>query len=289
LPREGWQPTSWQELLDAAQMIKDSQPDVTPLQLIGGTASGEATTLQGYLMALLGTGEHVYDFDQGKWIIRSQGILDVLNLYQTIYTDNALGNSRWQLVQDGRNQAFEAFSQGQVGMYVEGDFMWRSILPPTGGTFPMANRDEVVGFAKMPAQEPGSGINGQDFVTASGGTGFVLNANTEHPHEAWQLLTFMFSKESLEALQQLQPRIRARLDVPVTNDATMTSLVTDVLPLTVIRPQLPAYNQVSQQVQLMTERVISGEMTPEEAMDAYATAVTEIVGAENVVELPLDE
>jgi len=32
----------------------------------------------------------------------------------------------------------------------------------------------------------------------------------------------------------------------------------------------------------MTERVVSGEMSPEEAMDAFAEAVTEIAGAENV-------
>jgi multiple sugar transport system substrate-binding protein len=284
LPREGWQPTSWQELIDAATAIKESQPDVTPLQLNAGSAMGEASTLQGYLMALLGTGHHIYDFEQGKWIVRSQGILDTLNLYSTIYTDDALGDSRWQLVENGRDLSFEAFSQGTVGMLVEGDFLWRSVLNE-GGTFPMANRDEKVGFALMPAQEPGSGYNGQDFVTISGGTGYVLNANTEHPAEAWQLLTTMFSKESLEALQALQPRIRARLDVPVTGDETMSALVTAGLPLTTIRPQLPAYNQVSEQARLMTERIVSGEMTPEQALDAYATAVTEIVGAENTVEL----
>lgn len=284
LPREGWQPTSWQELLDAAQAIKDSQPEVTPLQLNAGTAMGEASTLQGYLMALLGTGEHVYDFEQGKWIIRSQGILDTLNLYSTIYTDSALGDARWQQVENGRDLSFEAFANGTVGMLVEGDYLWRSILLPDGGSFPMANRDETVGFALMPAQEPGSGYNGQDFVTISGGTGYVLNSNTEHPQEAWALLTSMFSKESLDALQELQPRIRARLDVPVTNDETMTALVTEVLPLTTIRPQLPAYNQVSTEVQAMTGRVVSGEMTPEEAMEAYAEAVTQIVGEENVID-----
>jgi multiple sugar transport system substrate-binding protein len=287
LPREGWQPTSWEELLDAARAIKENVPDVVPLQLNAGTAMGEASTLQGYLMALLGTGHHIYDTEQGKWIVRSQGILDTLNLYSTIYLDEGLGDTRWQLVENGRDLSFEAFSQGQVGMLVEGDFLWRSVLVE-GGTFPMENRDETVGFALMPSQEPGSGLNGQDFVTISGGTGYIINSNTEHPQEAWQLLTAMFSKESLDALQALQPRIRARLDVPVTGDDTMSSLVTEALPLTTIRPQLPAYNQVSEQARLMTERVVSGEMTPEEAMDAYAAAVTGIVGEENVIELPVE-
>ncbi|HYO89140.1 MAG TPA: extracellular solute-binding protein [Candidatus Limnocylindrales bacterium] len=278
-----WQPTSWAELLDGARAIRDNVPGVVPIQLNAGTAMGEATTLQGYLLALLGTGDYIYDYDAQKWVVRSQGILDTLGLYDTIYNQEGLGETRWQLVQNGRDLSFEAFSQGTVGMLLEGDYFWRSILNETGD-FPMENRDARVSFVKVPAQEPGMGWRGQDFVTASGGTGFAINPNVAHPAEAWALLTYMYSKPQLEQLQAIQPRIRARLDVPVTNDAVMSRIVTDVLPLTQIRPQLPDYNAVSEQARLMTERVISGEMTPTEAMDAYAVAVTEIVGADNVID-----
>ena len=282
-PRDTFQPTSWAELLDAARKIKETSPDVTPFQLNAGTAMGEASTLQGYTMAILGAGEHVYDFEQNKWIVSSPAILDTLNLYNTIYNTDGLGDSRWQLVKNGRDLSFQAFSEGKVAMLVEGDYLWRSILIPKGGDFPMADRDAKVGFAKMPAEEPGKGYRGQDFVTASGGTGFVINPNSAVAKESWALLTFMYSKEQLLELQKLEPRIRARLDVPVTGDDVMSKMVTDVLPLTVIRPQLPLYGKVSEQIQLMTERVVSGEMTPEQAMEAYATAVTEIVGADNVI------
>jgi multiple sugar transport system substrate-binding protein len=280
-----WQPTSWEELLDGARAIKENVADVTPLNIFAGTASGEATTLQGYLMLLLGTGEHIYDFESQKWIVSSQGILDTLNFYQTLYNTEELGDQRWQLVQNGRDLSFEAFANGQLAMEVEGDYLWRSVLVPETGVFPMATRNEDVGFVLMPAKEPGAGYNGQDFVTASGGTGFVINPNTDAPAEAWAFLSCMFSKEQLDALQAIQPRIRARLDVPVTGDETMTALVDQALALTTIRPQLPEYNQVSEQARLMTERVVSGEMTPEEAMAAYAEAVTGIVGEENTVDL----
>jgi len=285
LPRDGWQPKSWAELLDAARAIKKSSPDVTPFQLNAGTAMGEASTLQGYMMALLGAGHHIYDFDQKKWIVSSPAILDTLNLYNTIYNADKLGEPRWQMVKNGRDLSFEAFSKGKVGMLVEGDFLWRSVLPPTGGTFAMADRDKAVGFALMPAKEAGKGYKAQNFVTISGGTGYLINPNTKSPKEAWAMLTFMYSKDQLAELQKLEPRIRARLDVPVTGDETMTRMVKDALPLTTIRPQLPAYNKVSEQVQVMTERVVSGEMTPQQAMDAYAKAVTDIVGKDNAVTL----
>jgi multiple sugar transport system substrate-binding protein len=283
-----WQPTSWEEVLEAARTIKSELEGVTSIQLNAGTAMGEATTMQGYLMTLLGAGHHIYDFEQGKWIVSSPEILETLELYETIYVTEELGNARWQLVENGRDLSFEAFSNGEVAMLVEGDFFWRGPLAPETGNFPMENRDEIVTFAMMPAIEPGAGFNGQDFVTISGGTGYLLNANTEHPQEAWALLSFMFSKESVDSLQELQPRIRARLDVEVPNDTTMSRIASDVLPMTTIRPQLPEYNQVSAQAQLMTERVVSGEMTPMEAMEAYAEAVTEIVGEENTVAVPLD-
>lgn len=283
-----WQPASWEELLDAARTIKENLEGVVPLQLNAGTAMGEATTMQGYLMALLGAGHHIYDFDENKWIVSSPAILDTLRLYETIYVTEELGDPRYQLAQNGRDQSFEAFANGEVAMLVEGDFFWRGPLAPESGNFAMENRDEVVKFAFMPAQEPGAGFNDQDFVTISGGTGFVLNPNTDHPQEAWQLLTYMFSREALEGLQELQPRIRARTDVPVTGDETMSRIASEVLPLTTIRPQLPAYNQVSAEAQLMTERVVSGEMSPEEAMQAYDEAVTALVGEENVIRIPVE-
>lgn len=284
-----WQPTSWAEWLDAARTIKQALPNVTPIQLNAGTAMGEASTLQGYTMALLGAGHHVYDFEQQKWIVSSPAILRTLELYDTIYNVEGLGNPRWQLVSGGREQSFEAFSKGEVAMLVEGDFFWRGPLAPVTGNFAMPNRDEVVKFALMPAVEPGAGFNGQDFVTISGGTGMVLNPNTAHPQEAWALLTYMFDVEALADLQARQPRIRARLDVPVTGDATMSQIASDVLPLTTIRPQLPEYNRVSVEIQRMTERVVSGEMTPAEAMAVYDAEVTAIVGEENVIRIPLGE
>ena len=142
-----------------------------------------------------------------------------------------------------------------------------------------------MGWAKMPAEKPGQGIAGQDFVTISGGTGYVLNPNTKNPAEAWELLAFMNSKEQLEALQTFQPGIKARDDVPVPNSEFLTTTASTLLPLTTARPNNANYSKVSSEIQRMTEAVVSGEMSPEDAMAQYKTAVTAIVGADNTVSL----
>jgi multiple sugar transport system substrate-binding protein len=277
---DNFQPKSWDELLDAARKLKEAGVEF-PLQLDAGVAMGEATTMQGYYMALLGTGEALQD-DSGKWIVGSQGILDTLNLYKTIYVDEALGDQRAQLLADGRNQSFANFRDGKTAMLVEGDWFYRSVTAPNS-EFAVEDRDNVMGWAKMPAEEPGAGLKGQDFVTISGGTGYVLNPHTKNPAEAWDLLAFMNSKDQLDAYQKYQPGIKARDDVPVPNSPFLTETAKALLPLSTARPNNAAYSKVSAEIQRMTEAVVSGEMSPEDAMAQYKTAVTAIVGADNTV------
>jgi len=278
-----WQPTSWDDLLDAARTLKEANPASFPLQINAGTAMGEATTMQGYFMLLLGTGHFLTD-EEDRWIVRSQGILDVLDFYRTVYVDEQLGDPRLQLLQDGRNRSFANFREGTTALLVEGDFFYRGPTAP-GQEFEVANRDEVMTWAKMPAQAPGMGLRGQDFVTISGGTGFVLNPNSNNGELAWEFMAFMNSQEALTVAQEYQPRIRVRDDVPVPGVPFLTDTASALGPLTTARPNLAVYPEISFQAQLMTERVISGEMTPMQAMDAYARAVADIAGSDNVVDL----
>ncbi|MGV8833419.1 MAG: extracellular solute-binding protein [Devosia sp.] len=280
---DSWQPKSWQDVLDAGRAIKKARPDSFPIQLNAGVAMGEATTMQGYWLALLGTGESVMD-DSGKYIVSSQGILDTLNLYKTIYVDEQLGDQRAQLLADGRNRSFANFRDGVTALLFEGDWFYRSVTRE-GSEFAVADRDNVMGWAKVPAEKPGMGIRGQDFVTISGGTGFVLNPATDAPKEAWALLSFMNEPDMQNAFQALQPRITARKDVPIPNSPFLTETSQTLLPLTTARPNDESYNAVSAEIQRMTESVVSGELSPEEAMAQYKASVTGIVGEDRTVSL----
>jgi multiple sugar transport system substrate-binding protein len=279
---ESWQPSSWDDVLTAARQIKNALPDVTPMQVNAGTAMGEATTMQGYYPVLASAGGWIYAGQQ-KWIAYSPAMLDALDFYKTVYLDERLGDARLQVLEDGRNRSFAQFRDGKIAMLWESDFFWRSVVAP-GSEWAIPNRESVVGFAKIPARQPGKGHRGQDFVTASGGIGFILNPNTKNPKEAWALLSLMFSKEMLIEFQKIEPRLRARDDVAVPGDPVMTEL-SKLLPLTVVRPALPIYPRVSHAAQVATERVVSGEMTPQQAAEAYAREVTELAGPENVVRL----
>ncbi|WP_205856008.1 extracellular solute-binding protein [Phytoactinopolyspora endophytica] len=279
---EDWQPTSWDEILDAARALKDLD-GVVPLQINAGTAMGEATTMQGFLPLLAGTGATVWEDD--VWQGASPGMEQVLDFYATVYGDEELGDPLLQQEAAGRDNSFLQFSEGEIGMLIEGDYLWRSVINADSDIAPMENRDEVIGWALIPAMEPGAGIDGQDFVSMSGGGGQVLNPNTEHPDLAWELMAFMNSPEALLERHKDDPRITSRADVneELIDDPMITFIAEEVLPISFFRPGLEEYPEVSIALQEATETVVGGT-SPADAAQQYQSTLEGIVGAENVAE-----
>lgn len=280
LPEE-WEPTSWAEILEAARALNELD-GVTPIQLNAGTPMGEATTMQGLLPMLVGTGAEVWS--DGQWTGGSEELGDVLELYRTIYVEEELGDPILQQEAAGRDTSFSLFASGEIAILLEGDYFWRAVVHPEVGTAPMENRDEVVGYTRIPAQEPGAGINGQDFVSMSGGTGRVLNPNSDNPELAWELLAFMNSAEAFEARAEGTINITPREDVNATlleGEEMLTYVSEQVLPVTAYRPGLAAYPEVSLALQEATADVVAGTSVADVLTD-YEETLAGIVGAENV-------
>jgi multiple sugar transport system substrate-binding protein len=272
-----WQPTSWDDILTAAQTVKSKLRGVTPIQLNAGTAMGEATTMQGTLPLLVGAGQEIWA--DGKWQGNTQAIRDVLGFYEKVFSDD-LGDPVLQQDAKGRDKSFQAFAEGKIAMLLEGDYFWRSVVEPEQGVAKMADRDEAVGWAKIPAVRPGAGIRGQDFVSMSGGGGHVLNPGSKYPQQAWELLQFMNSTEATVALLAGSARITQRQDVNsqvLAGDPMLSFVSQEILPITAFRPGFAEYPQVSQALQQATLDVVSGKSATE-AAEAYQRALEGIVG-----------
>jgi multiple sugar transport system substrate-binding protein len=286
-----WQPRSWADILSTARKLKAKLPDVTPLQWNAGTAMGEATTAQGFLPLLVGTGKNIYDAKAHKWLGNTKNIRDVLRFYQQVYRSKPqLGDPDLQLRADGRDRSFQEFSKGQIAMLGEGDYLWRSVINPTVGIDPMASRDTAIGWALIPAERPHSGVQGpafkkpQSFVSLSGGGGRVLNPHTAHAKEAWQLLTFMNSKDAWLQYVSTQPRITPRTDVNKTTlfkDPLLGYVARNVLPITTYRPGFAVYPQVSVLLQLASQQIVAGDSVAKAAAK-YQSALVKLVGKKNV-------
>jgi multiple sugar transport system substrate-binding protein len=242
---------------------------------------GEATTIQGFLPLLAGAGGTLWD--NGKWIKPGKAFTDALGFYQKIY-GGGLGDPVLQEDAKGRDKSFAEFAAGKIGIYAESDYMWRSVLKPTGGTAPMATRNTDVGYALIPAETAGSGVRGQSFVSYSGGSDWSVNPKTKYPQAAWDFLAFMNSKAETESRIGGAAKITARSDVnqDVLASDPMLKFVNDkVLPVTSFRPSQAAYNDVSALVQKAVADVVGGK-SPADAAAAYEKALEGLVGASSI-------
>ena len=127
-----------------------------------------------------------------------------LRFYQQIYA-GGLGDATLQQEAKGRDESFAKFAKGKIGILLESDYLWRGVLEPKQGIAPMADRDQTVGYALIPAKAPKAGINGQDYVSMSGGGGRVVNPNGKFPQQAWDLLAFMNSAAATKAYGAAEP------------------------------------------------------------------------------------
>jgi multiple sugar transport system substrate-binding protein len=204
---------------------------------------------------------------------------DVLGLYHTIYSEK-LGDPLLQQEAQGRDKSFAEFAKGKIGMLFESDYLWRSVINPKDGIDPMKDRDQTVGYAKIPAEAPGQGVNGQDFVSYSGGSVQTINPRSKHAALALELTEFMNSAEAVKARLTDGAQITARSDVnkEVLADDPMLSFVSkEVLPITSYRPPMAEYTQVSTLLQEATASVVGGK-SADDAAAQYAKKLEGAVG-----------
>ncbi|MFB9832192.1 extracellular solute-binding protein [Actinoallomurus acaciae] len=272
-----WQPKSWDDILAAGRKLK-SLSGVTPIQLNAGTAMTEATTMQGFLPLLAGTGHEIYE--NGRWLGDTAPIRSVLDLYRQVYT-SGLGDPRLQQNPQGRDESFQRFSKNKVGILLESDYFWRSVVNPKDGIDPMPDRDKDVGYALIPAQSPGKGVRAQSTVSMSGGSGWVINPHTKNASLVWDLLSFIGSHDAVkDEVQRSAVGISPRQDVNAEllgSDPVLNFIATKVLPITDVRPGLAAYPQVSTALQKATGDVVAGDSV-DKAIKTYQQNLTQAVG-----------
>ena len=278
-----WQPKNWDEIISACRLLKQKFPEVIPLELNAGVEMGEATTMQGFLMLLYGAGGELYDQSAGKWVVDSPAFRQALDFYRKVYVDEKLANAELVTSPKVREKTFELFSKGKIALYVEGSWFYTSVLKP-GEAWGIADRDERIGWAKM----PGSGARGAPmFISLSGGNGFVINPGAENPALAWKVIEKLNTLASLERLYAKQaltpPRKELAQSQVVAKNKFIAETALALLPYTRSRPGLSDYPEISFLIQLMTEEVVTGKLSPEAALEEFGKGVERIVGRGNVV------
>jgi multiple sugar transport system substrate-binding protein len=273
-----WQPKTWADVLAAARQIKAKVPGVTPINVYASKAAGEASSMQGFEMLLYGTANQLYDAKSSKWVVGSKGFLDALNFIKSVYgeklgpdpqdaTDANLGNTVSQ----------QWLPQDKLGIALDGSWLINNWLPT--GAKPWPQWSEVMGQAAMPTQDgqaPGK-------VSLSGGWTWAISSKSKNPALSFKFIKALQSEANATKFAVENSQIAVREDVSKTPDYlkanSKTPLFTQVVAVTKYRPAYPAYPQISNQIQVAMESVMTGQQSPADAQKAYDDAVKGIVGA----------
>jgi len=276
-----WQPKTWADVLSAAEQIKAKLPGVTPLNVYSGKGAGEAATMQGLEMLLYGTGNQLYDAATKQWTPSTPGMLASLDFVKTVYTDG-LGPD----VQDALNPNFgttlsdELMPEGKLAIDLDGSWLPGSWGP--GESRPWPAWSSTLGVTPMPTE------NGQAPGDTSMSGGWVLSVGAHAPDKqaAFDFVALAENKANSLDYDITASQIAVRSDVATDPKYLATNptvgFFTNLVKVTHFRPAYPVYPQISDQIQVAMEAVMTGQASPSSAMSTLAQQVGGIAGASNV-------
>lgn len=275
-----WQPQNWDDIIKAATAIRDSSEDgVIPIHINASKAQGEATSMQGFQMLLYGTGDTLFDEETSSWIIESDGMIESLTFLQTLTDENLITPLEQALDTNVGNTIDQKIRIDEVGMMLNGSWVPANWI---AGENPWPEWEETIGFAKMPTsqgQAPGA-------VSMSGGWLLSMGAQAPHKEAACEFIKIALNEENSFFYDTEDSQIAVRTDVAGNPEYLAFNpsfeFFASLVPVTHFRPATPDYQGISDQLQIASESVITGQATSEQAAATFDEAVTRLVGEDMV-------
>ncbi len=194
-----WKPTSWADILSAAEAVKKTSPNVSPLWLMAGNGSEIAGTLQGAANLILGSSTPYIENAKGKFVVDSPGIREVLGFYKTV-AQKDLDSPLSELINPNALALPESYlAKNQVaivfgGNYV-GDQMVTGSLGPGLGNATCSpcipDATAKIGVVGIP-HETGGGV-----VSTISGWDFPVYSGTPYPKAAFDLINLLESETNM--------------------------------------------------------------------------------------------
>jgi multiple sugar transport system substrate-binding protein len=250
-------PDTWDAVVEAALALKSR--GVVEYPLVWSWAQAEALMCD-YATLLGAYGGQFFD-GGGKPAFNTGGGLQALE-YMRMTLDEKLSNpaSTESLEEDVRR----IISQGEAAMALNWTYMFALANDPNESQ--VAGQIEIAHTPRGPAGAPG----------VNGSMGIAVSNGSQNQDEAWKFIQFMTS-------QKVQNQY-AKLSLPIWKSSYEEEIVVEALPQVVpvakeqlndmiLRPIVPQYNEVSQDMQVEIQRALTGDKTPKQALDDAASSV----------------
>jgi len=259
-------PTTWEELVDQAKIIK--QKGIADFPIIWSWNQKEGVVCD-FAVLLFGNGGAFVDANGKPAFNNDKGVQTLTWMKQTI--DDGLTNP--SSVSSDENAVEANFLAGKSAFAVNWLFQYSDSNDAT--------KSQIVGqaaFAPMPVFKAGAdaGIKGS---SVDGSSSFAIMATTPYADQTWKFLTYLASNEvqikySAEMLPVWQADFQGdaltKLEAAnPTNPVTVPAFLAQ-FPYANERPTVPYYNEASAALQLAIQNALTGVKSPKDALDEAA-------------------
>lgn len=187
------------------------------MNVYSGKPMGEASAMQGFEMLLYGTKDTLYNNDQQKWVVGSQGFKDSLNFIKTIYGEGLAPSPKQALDPNmGSKVGTELLPQSKLAIDLDGSWIY-SNWQKTGAK-PWPQWSTVLGQTAMPTQDG----SGKGKVSLSGGWTWAIPAKSKNPDAAWNLIKTLQTQKNATKYATDGAQIAVRKDVAEDSKAART-------------------------------------------------------------------
>jgi len=256
-------PRTWDELLEYAKKLTDPKKGIYGYGVSG--ALSEITTL-GYMIFLYGAGGRLLTPDYKKAAFNSPEGLEALKFYTELYTKYHVSPPGTPSYTEDDYRVMMA--HGKIAMAIGGPW-----------SFPLIEMENPAIKGKYATAPHPYKVHP---ATVYGGWAWVIAKASKHKDAAWKWIAFMDSYDvwkrwALKWKGPMPARIDVVFDVPFFLEDPLWKPIITMFPHAVARPPIPQWPQVSHVIQLMVQNVLTGKMTPEQALSWAAKEVNKIL------------
>lgn len=266
-------PVTWEELAEMGATMQEM--GLVDYPIIWSWAQAEAAIVD-YVLLVEGMGGKVFDENGAPVFNDEAGVATLTWMVESVENNISNPSSIAALEEDVRS----VFSQGDAAFALNWPYMYE---------LSQFNEEESaingsVGLGLIPVFEAGQAA-GLDTVTTNGSMGFSIAANSANADAAWDYLEYLTSKDiQMEYAAHLPPIWESAYEAPDLDTLKSLSPVNEVLvpafseqyPAAAMRPRLTYYTDASTILQLALQQALTGQKTPQEALDDAAAEINEI-------------
>ncbi len=259
-------PQTWAELVKIAETIIEGEKETSP-EMVGFVFQGRQYEglVTNYLEYVWGNGANVLDATGDQVVLNSPQAVEALEILVGMQTIAPPGIASFQ-----EEDALNYFRSGNAVFMRNWPFAWAVLNDER------ALLKGKVGLAPLP-----HGPNGRESVSTLGGWQLGISAYSQHPDEAFHLITFLtgVEQQNYKAIHAGHPPTRraSYRDPAVLAANPHLNELFDVLINARPRPIHPRYSEISEIIQQEVHRTLTGKQDAATATEAMAEAIQTII------------